>query len=53
MISSVMLLLKEVVVADKDLVDLIHHLFQIFLRTFLVILVEVVPLEGQVIEEMI
>ena len=37
----------------KVLEDLIHHLFQIFLRIFLVILVEVVLIEDQAIEEMI
>ena len=52
-ISSVTLLLKGVVEVAKVLVVLIHHLFQIFLRTSLVILVVVVPLEDQVIEEMI
>jgi hypothetical protein len=37
----------------KVLADLIHHPFQIFLRTFSVTLAEVVPLEDQAIEEMI
>ena len=39
--------------AVKDLVVLIRHHFQIFLRTSSAILVEVVPLEDLVIEEMI
>ena len=52
-INSVMLLLKEVAVEVKVLVDLIHHHFLIFLRTFSVILVEVVRLGDQAIEVMI
>ena len=51
-INLVMQLLKEAEAEVKDLVDLIHHPFQIFLRTSSVILVEVVPLGDQVIEEM-
>ena len=51
-INLVMQLLKEAEAEVEDLVDLIHHLFQIFLRTSSVILVEVVPLGDQVIEEM-
>ena len=42
----------SVEVVAKVLEDLIHHPFQIFLRTFLMTLVEVVPLEGLAIEEM-
>ena len=53
MISLVMPLLKELVEAVKVLVDLILHLFLIFLRTFLATLVEEAPLEDQVIEETI
>ena len=51
-INLVMQLLKEVEVEDKDLVVLIHLLFQIFLKTFLVTLVEEVPQEDQAIEVM-
>ena len=43
---------KAVVEAVKDLVVLILHPFQIFLRISSAILVEVVPLEDLVIEEM-
>ena len=52
MISLDTLLLKAVVEAVKDLVVLILHPFQIFLRISSAILVEVVPLEDLVIEEM-
>ena len=48
MINLDMLLLKELVEAVKVLEDLIHHLFQIFLKISLVTLV-VAPLEGQAI----
>ena len=53
-INLVMLLLKavEVGVDFKALVDLIVHPFQIFLKIFLVTLVEVLQ-DEQVIEEMI
>ena len=51
-ISSDMLLLREVVEAVMALVDLIRHPSQIFSKTFLVILAEMVPQEGQAIEEM-
>ena len=53
MISLVTQLLKELVEAAKVLVDLILHLSQIFLRTFLAILVEEAPQEDRVTEEMI
>ena len=52
MISLDTLLLKAVVEAVKDLVVLILHPFQIFLRTSSVILVEAAPLEDRVIGEM-
>ena len=52
MISLDTLHLKAVVEAVKDLVVLILPPFQIFLRIFSVILVEVVQLEDLVIEEM-
>ena len=52
-INSVTPLLKVVEVVVKVLVVSTRPLFQIFLRTFSVILVEVVQLEGRVIEEMI
>ena len=52
-ISLVTQLLKELVEAAKVLVDLILHLSQIFLRTFLAILVEEAPQEDLVTEEMI
>ena len=45
--------LKELVEVVKVLEVLILHLFQIFLKIFLVTLVEVDLLEDQVIEEMI
>ena len=43
--------LREVVAEVKASVDLIRPPFQIFLKTFLVILVGAVPLEDQAIEE--
>ena len=52
-INLVMLLLKEVVEEVKVLGGLILHLFQIFLKIFLVILVEAALVEDQVIEGMI
>ena len=52
MISLAMQLLKEVEVEDKALVVLIPLLFQIFLKTFSVTLVEEVPQEDLVIEVM-
>ena len=52
-INSVMLPSKEVEEVVKVSVDLIHLLFLIFLRTFLVISVEVDQPEGLAIEEMI
>ena len=53
MINSAMLLLRELVEVHKVLVVLTLHLFQIFLKTFSVILVELVPQEDQAIEVMI
>ena len=53
MTSLVMLLLKALVELGKVLEALILHLFQIFLKIFLVILVEEVPLEDQATEAMI
>ena len=52
-INLVMLLLKEQEELVKVLVVLMHHHFQIYLRIFLGILVEEVPLDEQVIEVMI
>jgi len=52
MISLAMQPLKEVVVEDKVLVVLILLPSQIFLKTFLVILVEEVPQEDLAIEVM-
>ena len=51
-ISLVMLLSKELVGAVKVLEVLILHLSQIFLKIFLVTLVEVVLVEDQAIVEM-
>ena len=51
--SLVMPLLRVLVERVKDLEDLTPHLFQIFLRIFLVILEVEDQLEDQVIEEMI
>ena len=53
MINLVMLLLKELVEVVKVLEGLILHLFQIFLKIFLEILVEEVPQEDQATEAMI
>ena len=52
-INLVMLLFKEVEVDSKASVVLTLLLFQIFLKIFLVILVEIVLQEEQVIEVMI
>jgi len=49
MINLVTQLLKVGVEAVKDLVDLILHLFQIYLKTFLEIL-QVILLEDQVVD---
>ena len=52
-ISLVTRLLKELEEVVKVLEVLIHRLFLIFSKIFLVILVEAVLVEDQVIEEMI
>ena len=51
-INLVTQLLRELAVEDKVLEDSIHLLSQIFLKTSLVTLVEVVPLGDQAIEGM-
>ena len=53
MISLVMQPLKELELEGKDLVDLILLLFQIFLKTFLGILMVELTLEDLIIEETI
>mgnify|MGYP003389566413 CR=1 FL=1 len=53
MISLVTQHLKELAVEVRVLAGLILRLFQIFLKIFLVTLVEVDQLEDQAIEEMI
>ena len=52
MINLAMQLLKEVEAEGKALVVLIPLLFQIYLRTFLVTLVEEIPQEDLAIEVM-
>ena len=52
-INLAMLPLKELAEVVKDLEDLTLLPFQIFLKIFLAILVEVVPQEDQAIEETI
>ena len=53
MINLAMQLLRVLEEVDKDLVVLIHHHFQIFLKIFLETLVEGVRQEDRIIEEMI